>query len=106
MPEYTKQDSRTATILSSVGHPVRLKIVEILGDQRMRMEDIAVQLGADNSRKIWCHVKKLTDLGLISKSRAGKQVFYGLAGQDVFELVSISRRITQIIQNGSLVVTW
>lgn len=98
MFECSRQDAKIATLLASVGHPLRLKIIEAMGNSPVRMADIADRLGTENAPQLWVHVKKMVDMGIVKKSRSGKLIYYSLVDQGVSELVVLSRQIYSVIQ--------
>lgn len=84
-PEHIE---RIAFILKTVAHPLRLSIVEVLGeDGEMCVNQICEQLGSEQSlTSHHLHIMKLN--GILASKRAGKQVFYRLKEKDVTNIIS------------------
>lgn len=71
--------SSLAEVAQAVGHPHRLELLELLGQGRRSVEDLAAASGltfANTSR----HLQVLRRARLVETERSGKHVFYGLAG--------------------------
>ncbi len=67
-----------AEILAALGHPIRLRIVEMLADGEVCVCDIAERIGAERSN-VSRHLGVLTRAGLLSARKEGLRVLYRLA---------------------------
>jgi rhodanese-related sulfurtransferase len=81
-----------AEIAQALGHANRLELLEHLGQGEWSVEDLATRTGltvANTSR----HLQLLRRAALVEGRRAGKRVFYRLAGEDavVGLLLALSR---------------
>lgn len=76
------------------GHPKRLELVDLLAQGPRSVEELAVASGLGMST-CSAHLQALREAGLVSTRRAGKRVFYSLAGDDVAALWDSLRRVAQ-----------
>lgn len=77
-----------AKMLKVISHPVKLEILQILGqNKQMDVSTLCDCIGAscDNSMMSH-HLIKLKDNGLVVSDRVGKQMFYSLADDSILEL--------------------
>lgn len=73
--------------LAVLAQPLRIRVVECLAvEGEMSVQALADDLGA-TQQNISRHLALLHDCGLIVRRQAGRQVFYGLAGDHAIALV-------------------
>jgi ArsR family transcriptional regulator len=81
-----------AEFFRMLGHPVRIRILELLGDGprpvRVLLDDIGVE--ASNLSQ---QLAVLRRAGIVVSAREGTSVVYSLAGPDVADLMRAARRI-------------
>ena len=81
-----------AEFFRMLGHPVRIRILELLGDGpqpvRVLLDDIGVE--ASNLSQ---QLAVLRRAGIVVSVREGTSVVYSLAGPDVADLMRAARRI-------------
>ena len=92
-----KQDSKQqlfehfAQVAKALGHAHKLEMLEILAQGERSVESLANEAGlsfANTSR----HLQQLRRAGLVASRKEGLYVFYGLAGDDVIDLLRSLRR--------------
>jgi ArsR family transcriptional regulator len=82
---------RTATALRVLGHPHRLKIVELLGQRRLTVGQLARAIGiAPNACSQ--HLNLMRAHGLLSCSRNGKAVYYQVDNPSAMNVIRCIRR--------------
>jgi len=69
------QLSRAAETIKLLGHPERLKIVEVLDAGESTVSDIQAELDLPQAI-VSQHLAKLRGLGIVSAKRAGVHVYY------------------------------
>jgi DNA-binding transcriptional ArsR family regulator len=77
--------------LRVLGHPDRLRIVEVLSRRPTHVGEIAAQLGlplATVSR----HVRALRAVGIVESSQTGNRVLYVLSDREVPRLAAVAYR--------------
>lgn len=75
-----------------LGHPVRIRVLELLGDGPMTVRDLLAELGIEQSN-LSQQLAVLRRTGIVVSHRDGATVTYALAGPDVADLMRAARRI-------------
>ncbi len=86
-----------AEFFRMLGHPVRIRVLELLADGPMPVRDLlgAIEVEASNLSQ---QLAVLRRAGIVTASRQGPTVVYALAGPDVTDLLQAARRIlTELI---------
>ncbi|GAA3939120.1 metalloregulator ArsR/SmtB family transcription factor [Actinomadura viridis] len=81
-----------AELFKTLGHPVRVRVLELLGEGPMPVRDLlsAIEVEASNLSQ---QLAVLRRAGIVTARRDGATVTYALAGGDVSELMGAARRI-------------
>ena len=66
-----------AEVFKALGHPARLKIVDVLGQRTMCVADLTALVGLDMST-VSRHLARLQQVGIIAGRRRGRQIYYSL----------------------------
>lgn len=74
------------------GHPVRIRVLELLQDGPMPVRDLLTATGIEPS-SLSQQLAVLRRSGIVTATREGPTVVYELAGGDVAELMRAARRI-------------
>jgi ArsR family transcriptional regulator, arsenate/arsenite/antimonite-responsive transcriptional repressor len=88
VPLYQKK----AEFFRMLGHPVRIRVLELLGERPMAVRDILAEVGVEASN-LSQQLGVLRRAGIVTSSREGSAVVYALAGPDVADLMRAARRI-------------
>lgn len=89
--ELFTQFARVGKVLSSAN---RLELLELIAQGARSVEELATTSGlsfANTSQ----HLQELRQAGLVIARKEGLRVFYGLAGNDVIELLDVVRRVSE-----------
>jgi len=81
-----------AEFFRMLGHPVRIRVLELLQDGPMPVRDLLAQIEVERPN-LSQQLAVLRRSGIVSSSRDGDTVVYSLAGGDVAELLRAARRI-------------
>ncbi|MSR21596.1 MAG: ArsR family transcriptional regulator [Gemmatimonadetes bacterium] len=81
---------RAAEIIKLLGHPERLKIVEVLESGEATVSDIQEQLGMAQAI-VSQHLAKLRGAGVVAARREGVHVFYQLTEEKVHHILRCIR---------------
>ncbi len=81
-----------AEFFRMLGHPVRIRVLELLQDGPMPVRDLLTEIGIEPS-SLSQQLAVLRRSGIVTSSREGSTVVYALAGGDVAELMRAARRI-------------
>lgn len=78
--------------IKAIAHPLRLKILCVLGDQEISVQDIVDHVGTSQSN-ISQHLAILRDKGVLSTRKEANKVFYRIGDLRTLKLVSMMREV-------------
>jgi ArsR family transcriptional regulator len=81
-----------AQLFRVLGHPVRIRILELLGDGERTVGDLQARLELDSSGTSQ-HLGALRQLGLVEARREGTSVYYRVKDPRVSQLLTVARQI-------------
>lgn len=81
-----------ARALKAISHPLRLKILCILGDQEICVQDIVEAVGTSQSN-ISQHLAILRDKGVLQTRKEANRVYYHVADRRTLQLVELMREV-------------
>jgi ArsR family transcriptional regulator, arsenate/arsenite/antimonite-responsive transcriptional repressor len=81
-----------AEFFRMLGHPVRIRVLELLQDGPMPVRDLLAAIEVEPSG-LSQHLAVLRRSGIVTSAREGSTVVYELAGGDVADLMTAARRI-------------
>jgi DNA-binding transcriptional ArsR family regulator len=85
-------DVARAEFLRVLGHPVRVRIVELLRDGERSVGDLQAELSLDSSGTSQ-HLGVLRRHGVLETRKAGTSVFYRVLDPRTFQLLDSARQI-------------
>jgi DNA-binding transcriptional ArsR family regulator len=83
---------QAALAMKAIAHPLRLKILCVLGDQEISVQDIVEQVGTSQSN-ISQHLAILRDKGVLSTRKDANRVFYKVGDLRTLKLVGMMRDV-------------
>lgn len=81
-----------AEFFRMLGHPVRIRVLELLQDGPKAVRDLLAEIDVEASN-LSAQLAVLRRSGIVTAAREGSTVVYALAGGDVAELLRAARRI-------------
>lgn len=81
-----------AEFFRMLGHPVRIRVLELLQDGPKAVRDLLAEIDVEASN-LSAQLAVLRRSGIVTATREGSTVVYALAGGDVAELLGAARRI-------------
>jgi ArsR family transcriptional regulator len=81
-----------AEFFRMLGHPVRIRVLELLAERPMAVRDLLAAIEVEPSN-LSQQLGVLRRSGIVTATREGSTVVYALAGGDVAELLRAARRI-------------
>ncbi len=75
-----------------LGHPVRVRILELLRDGEHTVGDLQLQLQMDSSGTSQ-HLGALRKQGILDSRREGTSVYYSVRDPRIFQLLEVARQI-------------
>lgn len=88
-----------AEFFRMLGHPVRIRVLELLQDGPKAVRDLLVDVDVEPSN-LSQQLSVLRRSGIVTSSREGSTVVYELAGADVADLLGAARRILTELSTG------
>jgi ArsR family transcriptional regulator len=81
-----------ANAIKAIAHPLRLKILCVLGDQEVSVQEIVEQVGTSQSN-ISQHLSKLRDKGVLTTRKDANRVYYRIGDLRTLKLVGMMRDV-------------
>lgn len=81
-----------ANLFRVLGHPARVRILELLRDGERSVGALQAELELDSGGTSQ-HLSALRGIGLVVSRREGTSVFYRVADKRVFDLLAAGRKI-------------
>ncbi|MEU3644886.1 metalloregulator ArsR/SmtB family transcription factor [Lentzea sp. NPDC034063] len=81
-----------AEFFRMLGHPVRIRVLELLQDGPKAVRDLLAEIEVEASN-LSAQLAVLRRSGIVTATRDGSTVVYALAGADVADLMKAARRI-------------
>ncbi|MFI1358344.1 ArsR/SmtB family transcription factor [Streptomyces sp. NPDC020898] len=88
-----------AEFFRMLGHPVRIRVLELLQDGPMPVRDLLAAIEVEPSN-LSQQLAVLRRSGIVTATRTGSTVVYELAGGDVADLLAAARRILSVLLAG------
>jgi len=79
---------QAALAIKAIAHPLRLKILCVLGDQEISVQDIVEQVGTSQSN-ISQHLAILRDKGVLVSRKDANKVFYRIGDLRTLKLIGM-----------------
>ena len=81
-----------AQLFRVLGHPVRIRILELLGDRERTVGDLQAALSLDSSGTSQ-HLTALRQHGVLESRRAGTSVYYRIRDPRTSQLLAVAKQI-------------
>ncbi|MBK1647490.1 transcriptional regulator [Rhabdochromatium marinum] len=78
--------------LKAMSHPLRLKILCILGDEEVSVQDIVEHVGTSQSN-ISQHLAILRDKSILASRKDANRVFYRVSDSRTLQLIRLMREV-------------
>ncbi len=89
---HTEQIELAARAMKAMSHPLRLKILCVLGDQEISVQDIVEAVGTSQSN-ISQHLAILREKGILRARKDANRVFYSVSDQRTLKLIVMMREV-------------
>lgn len=83
---------QASSAMQAMGHPLRLKILCLVGNQELSVLEIVEAVGTTQSN-ISQHLAVLRDHGVLEARKDANRVFYRIADPRVLRMISLTREI-------------
>lgn len=78
--------------VKAIAHPLRLKILCVLGDREVSVQDIVAEVGTSQSN-ISQHLAILRDKGVLTTRKDANRVYYRIGDPRTIKLVGLMREV-------------
>ncbi|MDZ4201688.1 MAG: metalloregulator ArsR/SmtB family transcription factor [Gallionella sp.] len=83
---------QAAEAMKAIAHPLRLKILCVLGDQEVSVQDIVDQVGTSQSN-ISQHLAILREKNVLATRKDANRVYYRISDLRTLKLVGMMREV-------------
>lgn len=90
--EHDEQIERASNALKSMSHPLRLKILCVLGDQEVSVQDIVEMVGTTQSN-ISQHLAILREKEVLVTRKDANRVYYRISDPRTLKLIALMREV-------------
>jgi DNA-binding transcriptional ArsR family regulator len=87
-----EQIERMARAMRAVAHPLRLKILCVLGEHELSVQDIVEAVGTSQSN-VSQHLAILREKGILSTRKNANRVYYSVSDQRTLHLIATMREV-------------
>ncbi len=92
MIDHKEQIQTAARALKAISHPLRLKILCVVGDQEVCVQDIVDAVGTSESN-ISQHLAILRDKGVLRTRKDANRVYYRVGDPRTLRLIGMMRDV-------------
>jgi ArsR family transcriptional regulator len=92
MMQHEEQVETAARALKAISHPLRLKILCVVGGEEVCVQDIVDAVGTSQSN-ISQHLAILRDKGVLTTRKDANRVYYRVADQRTLQLIGMMREV-------------
>lgn len=90
--EHDEQIEQASRALKAMSHPLRLKILCVLGDKEISVQDIVDSVGTSQSN-ISQHLAVLRDKGVLRTRKDANRVYYRVGDTRTLSLIGMMRDV-------------
>lgn len=83
---------QAAQAMKAIAHPLRLKILCVLGSQELSVQDIVEQVGTTQSN-ISQHLAKMRDQGVLATRKESNWVYYRIGDIRTLKLIGMMKDV-------------
>lgn len=87
-----EQIERTARAMRAISHPLRLKILCVLGEHELSVQDIVEAVGTSQSN-VSQHLAILREKRILSPRKEANRVYYSVSDQRTLHLIATMREV-------------
>jgi ArsR family transcriptional regulator len=92
MMQHEEQVETAARALKAISHPLRLKILCVVGGEEVCVQDIVDAVGTSQSN-ISQHLAILRDKGVLTTRKDANRVYYRVADRRTLQLIGMMREV-------------
>lgn len=92
LPAGDVEIEQAARALKAISNPLRLKILCVLGDQEISVQDIVDQVGTTQSN-ISQHLAIMRDKDILATTKVANRVYYRISDPRMLKLIRMMREV-------------
>lgn len=85
--------NRTAHVVKSMAHPLRLKLMCILDESEKSVQELTEMVGNTSQSNISQHLSHLLERNILTNRKMGNQVIYRIKDPRLIKVISIMRSV-------------
>jgi ArsR family transcriptional regulator len=85
--------SRTASAVKAMAHPLRLKLLCMIGTGERSVQDLTNHVSQTSQSNISQHLAQMLERGILENHKRGNQVFYRIRDQRTLSLILAMRAV-------------
>ncbi|MDT8283740.1 MAG: metalloregulator ArsR/SmtB family transcription factor [Gammaproteobacteria bacterium] len=89
---YDNDIERAAYALKAMSHPLRLKILCVVGENELSVQDIVDCVGTTQSN-VSQHLAKLRDKDILASRRDANRIYYSVNDERTLRLIEMMREV-------------
>ena len=90
--DHQEQIDQAARAIKAMAHPLRLKILCVLGNEEVSVQDIVEAVGTSQSN-ISQHLAILREKGVLKTRKDANRVYYRVGDQRTLQLIGMMREV-------------
>ncbi|GLZ27903.1 transcriptional regulator [Lentzea sp. NBRC 105346] len=90
-----------AEFFKTLGHPVRIRVLELLSQRELAVADLVAEVGVEPAH-LSQQLTVLRHAGLVTTRKAGSAAFYSLTSPEIAGLLVVARRILSGVLSGQM----
>ena len=87
-----EQIEQAARAMKAIAHPLRLKILCVLGEQELSVQDVVEAVGTSQSN-VSQHLAILREKHILSRRKDANRVYYSVSDQRTLQLIATMREV-------------
>jgi ArsR family transcriptional regulator len=91
--------THVGAVLKTLGHPVRLRIVQYLAEGERRVSEIQAQTGLTQPATSQ-QLRILADKNILARRREGNVIYYGIANEFIWKILDCMQTLSAKISSG------
>lgn len=93
LPKNDLEIERTAAAIKAMSHPLRLKLMCILGNREMSVQELTRRVFATTQSNVSQHLSQMLERQVLVNRKVGNQVLYRIRDPRILNLIQVMRTI-------------
>ena len=93
LPLGDREINRTAHAVKAMAHPLRLRLLCILGTREMSVQDLTLRVQRTSQSNISQHLSHMLERSILANRKVGNQVLYRIRDTRVLTLIGMMKAV-------------